>query len=1098
MLLIGISVVNAEVTVDFNVASMFTGASRLNNLARGLTFVFSIDGVGNVMLDASTGNTDQRIVDTVNTWDGNVGTVTESSLFNSSFTLVANASLANGISGEGNITMDGIDSGILAVQGQNASRIDGSTLTPPNIESLVWTLTSGNVILDIKSWVYGGSMADQGEARLVSGGTIKDYVNLAGTAGTLNVSNDELSIAGDRDLVFTVQEDASHGVGLGGFTFDVVFSLNMVIGSDLTDEVTVSMEGSSADFTFSGTSNGTLVVGSAATILTLPDAGGASPIDLGAAELSLELGSQWILDGSGYSGGYALGEQFVLAHFGSFSGKTWGVRFRNCALPPARDLQLFTTSTSLYYEVVEQTAATGPNIIIINVDDMVGGQHFSFEGRDCLTPTIDSFSANGIYCSQAFAASTVCGPSRYALMTGRWASRNSSENYLSKYPAGTLGRFGVSDTEMEDDGENLGAWLQRSGYRTGFVGKAHLIDDDLKSTVNWPSKGLITYSQTADPALDEDVNGAMRHNHRALVQHMRPYGFDYVASLYHANLLELRNDYLNVHNQEWITKGALEFIEENHTQRFFLYMAPTINHGPVRDDLSKSLLADRSYTSAGYLPGEDYSFMPSRQSIVDEVIAAGKQLISARETWLDYSLAAIANKLAEHGLENDTLVIFTADHGEKTLNKSPVIWGKSSLYDLGMRVPLVIYWPNGISSPGRVYDEMVGHIDFVPTLLELAGATHLPMRVLDGKSLVPVLNGSNASLRSDMYCEIGYARGVRTKEWKYVAVRYDPGVYAQIDNGYLWKNPRTGEFTEPRPYYLSNSSLGYFAQSTHPGYFDDDQLYSLASDPMEQTNLYGRLPAVTYDLKKRLANYMGGIIDRPFREFEDSSVEFSPAPSGSPAAPDNLQRQFRGVDTIQFDWSDTADNELGYILEQSTTGTLFEIIEELPVGSTSTTVSVSSGIEDIVFRVSSYNARGDTASAGEVDLLAPDNWHYRIFGSASGSNSQWTVDADGDGVPTIWEYAFATDPLNSNSSNRIKGEVFDADTNSWLQIIVPRDFRRAVSIQGCVSSNLVDWTVGAPGSAVVENTKTQLILRCSSPVESEKTQFLGAEITILD
>ena len=205
----------------------------------------------------------------------------------------------------------------------------------------------------------------------------------------------------------------------------------------------------------------------------------------------------------------------------------------------------------------------------------------------------------------------------------------------------------MSDTELEGDGENLGAWLQRAGYRTGFVGKAHLIDDRSEQYRELGfGRNDHLFPNGAIRRVDATMNGAMKHNHRVLSQRMRPYGFDFVGGFYRANLLELRNDFLNVHNQEWITKNALDFIDENHAQRFFLYMAPTINHGPVRNDLSKSLLADPRYTSAGYLPNEDYSFMPPRQSIVEKSRMRAKDLISARETWIDYSMAAITNKLA--------------------------------------------------------------------------------------------------------------------------------------------------------------------------------------------------------------------------------------------------------------------------------------------------------------------------------------------------------------------------------------------------------------------------------------------------------------------
>jgi arylsulfatase A-like enzyme len=1058
----------AAVQVDFT--HSYTGAAGANQNTGDITLLFNINASGNAVLDASCADPDPAAY--VDEFDGAVGTVSNSALWGSSFSVV--------LSG-GGLRIDNGGNG-LAVQGGNAQKIDWS-----------------NEVVNASASVADGRLV------LSSVG----YANASTSEGTLlNVNSNSYALSGSSGMVavsaeggFSISsatDDQNQGFVLAGFSFDVFpgSTNSMELGTQLTNDVVVVMAGSSTNFGFYGSTGDTLTVGSAATIITIPDNGGTSPIELNGAQLSLESGSQWILDGSNYSNTFTVGARFELANYGSFSGETLGVRYRNVALPADRDLQMVNTSTSLYYEVVAQTAATGPNIIVVNVDDMIGGQHFGFEGRDCLSPMLDSLAANGIHFTEAFAASTVCGPSRYALMTGRWPSRNTSANYISKYPLGTLGRFGVSDTQLEGDGENIGAWLQRAGYRTGFVGKAHLIDDDLINTANWSAKGLVTYGQTDDPAVNPAVNGAMHHNHRVLSQRMRPYGFDFVGGFYRANLLELRNDSLNFHNQEWITKSALDFIDENHSQRFFLYMAPTINHGPVRDDLSKSLLADPRYTSAGYLPNEDYSFMPARTSIVNEVTAAGKDLISARETWVDYSIAAIMNKLAAYGIADDTLIIFTADHGEKTLPGVPLMWGKSSLFDSGMRVPLVMHWPNGIASPGRTYAESVQHIDFVPTLLELAGATNLPTRPIDGVSLVPVLNGSNAALRDEVFCEIGYARGVRTKDWKYIAVRYIPSIYAQIDSGYLWKNFMTGMNTEPRPYYLNNSGLGYYTQNTHPGYFDDDQLYALAADPDEQTNLYGQFPAVAYDLKKRLAGYIGSIPDRPFRQYSDASTEFSPAPSGIPTAPGSLQMQFLGVDEVQLDWSDAASSELGYIVEQSTNGATFGIVAELPSGSTSTAVSVSSEVEDVVLRVSAYNALGDSAATSDVDLLAPDHWRYRTFGSTTSSNSQWTADGDGDGLETIWEYAFATDPLDSNSTDRISGEVNPDGANTWLQITVPRDQRRDVAIEGRVSTNLTDWAVGEPGSTVLTATETNLVFRSTTPLEDVSVQFIGAEITI--
>jgi arylsulfatase A-like enzyme len=904
--------------------------------------------------------------------------------------------------------------------------------------------------------------------------------------------------------------------GSGSLSID-----SMSIGAVLESEVNLVMQGSSASLAHSG--SGVFTIGSAATVLTLPDNSGSSPLELDSGTLDLEIGYEWILDGSNYSGSFTVGEQFILVNFGTLTGPgfgsgnedgfsdTAGFRTRNFDLPADRKLQLVATATSIYYEVVAQTAAIGPNIIIINVDDMAAGQHFGFDSdRAVNTPTLDALANTGINFTEGFAASTVCGPARYSLMTGRWPSRNTSDQFIARFPLDTLGRFAVADTEFESDNQNLGAWLQQAGYRTGMVGKGHFTDDDLNSTNNWAAKGLLTYEKTADPATDITTNARIKHNHRVLCQRMRAFGFDYVSSYYKANLAELKNNALNVHNQEWITKGALDFIEENKAERFFLYMAPTINHGPVRNDLSKTLGADNRYTSAGYLPNEDYSFMPSRQAIISEVNAAGNEQFSARETWLDYSIAAIVNKLDAHGIRNDTLIIFTSDHGEKDLNSTrqgqgPVIWGKSSLFDLGIRVPLVMNWPNGINSAGRDYDEMVSHVDLAPTLLALAGASSLPTRPVDGVSLVPVINSASAAaVRSDLFAEIGYARAVRTKDRKYVAVRYTPTIYSQIDSGYLWErvegNTATGELTEPRPYYVNNRQLGSLAANSHPEntYFADDQLYNLTADPTEGANIYGQEPATAYDLKKRLANYIGGIPNRPFRQSSDGSTEFSLAPTSAPSAPAALQMQFTGLNAVQLDWSDAANSELGYVVRKTVNGGAPQIIAELPSGSTSTTAALDPGVEDIVIEVSSYNAVGD--SPANVDLLAPDHWRFRTFGDTDPElddpSSQWDFDADGDGLVTLWEYAFGTDPLLASSVAAPIVSINDTGAPAYLELLVPRDSRRTVQISGSVSSDLSDpgsWDSGESHVTIQENTATHLLFRSATPVGNGQ-QFIRAEI----
>ena len=1144
-----------------------------------ITLDFAIDGAGVVSLDASTNGSNTSFQNMVAEWDNaSAGSVSNAALLGQSFSLIGSRS-----GGTGGLSITELDGGGIGVQGENSNRIDGLNYGADNLsstpETLTWTLTApAGVALNLTNWSHADG--NNGDIEVSNGSVDNDFPNLSSSAGTNALSG--ITLVDGGSLTFREIPDIglTTGAAIAGFSFSVTATSNnlwtnpltwnpngvpaapddaiingfdvildsavesvaaltildgsltinsggsvsidsMSIGEELESEVSLVLAGSSASLAHTG--SGVFTIGRSATVLTLPDNSGSSPLGLDSGTLVLEIGYEWILDGSNYTGSFNLGDQFVLINFGSMTGPgfgsgnedgftdTAGFRTRNFDLPADRKLQLVATATSIYYEVVAQTAATGPNIIIINVDDMAAGQHFGFDSdRAVNTPTLDALANTGINFTEGFAASTVCGPARYSLMTGRWPSRNTSDQFIARFPLDTLGRFAVADTEFESDNQNLGAWLQQAGYRTGMVGKGHFTDDDLNSTGNWAAKGLLTYEKTADPATDTTTNAKIKHNHRVLCQRMRAFGFDYVSSYYKANLAELKNDALNVHNQEWITKGALDFIEENKDERFFLYMAPTINHGPVRNDLSKTLGADNRYTSAGYLPNADYSFMPSRQAIIAEVNAAGNEQISARETWLDYSIAAIVNKLTAHGIRNDTLIIFTSDHGEKDLNSTrsgqgPVIWGKSSLFDLGMRVPLVMNWPNGINSAGRDYDEMVSHVDLAPTLLALAGASSLPTRPVDGVSLVPVFDSASAAaVRSDLFAEIGYARAVRTKDRKYVAVRYTPTIYTQIDSEFLWErvegNTATGEFTEPRPYYVNNRQLGSLAANSHPEgtYFADDQLYNLTADPSEDANIYGQEPATAYDLKKRLASYIGGIPNRPFRQFDDGSTEFSLAPVSAPSAPAALQMQLTGVNSVQLDWSDAANSELGYIVRKTVDGGAPQIIAELPSGSTSTTAVLDPGVEDIVIEVSSYNAIGDASST--VDLLAPNSWRFRTFGDTDPElddpSSQWNSDADGDGQSTLMEYTLGSDPLVASSVAQVPTiELTTDESNQYLELLVNRDERRTVVINASVSSDLSDpqsWDSVA--ITVVENAADHIRFRSTTPVGNSSQQFIRAEI----
>ena len=322
---------------------------------------------------------------------------------------------------------------------------------------------------------------------------------------------------------------------------------------------------------------------------------------------------------------------------------------------------------------------------------------------------------------------------------------------------------------------------------------------------------------------------------------IKDFGFDYVDAVYAANMRELFNKKSNIHHVEWTVEHALEFLElQNDREKpFFLMFSTTVSHGPgpgwVREGKYKFCLdADPVYTPEGYF-NKSYPFMPDRESFKPEKIA--KPFMDDYESpmaWWDSGVGAILDKLDEQGLADNTIVIYTADHGLR--NK-----GKTTLYESGSRVPLLVRWPKVINS-GRTYSHLHGHVDFAPTLLDLAN-TEIPAEMkMDGISFKDVLTGDAPRARKELLMEMGYARAIRTDDYKYIAVRYPPEIEDAIANGETFAGAQQGPKRLKQPYLMKHKQLAYRASTGNPNYFSKNQLYKVSEDPDERNNLFMQMP----------------------------------------------------------------------------------------------------------------------------------------------------------------------------------------------------------------------------------------------------------------
>ncbi len=500
-----------------------------------------------------------------------------------------------------------------------------------------------------------------------------------------------------------------------------------------------------------------------------------------------------------------------------------------------------------------------PNIVIIVSDDQSFNSIGYTSNGAVYTPTIDMLAQNGMVFTNAHHPVTVCSPSRYSMLTGKFSGRCVGENYLEKFPLGNPTRT-ENSCELTLTERHLGRILKDNGYRTGFVGKSHIMEHDILSVSNWPSYGLQTYAQGDDP-YNPAIDAKMKHNHDVYQSIVRSYGFDYADGIYMGNVKELRNDALNIHNLEWTVDKARRFIEQEKDNPFFLFFNTTLHHGPVpwsnnRGGYWSSFDADPKLTGEGVID-TIWDFMPSRQEIQDKYISEGFPERDAYALLLDEGIKAIHDKIVELNLDENTLIIFMPDHG---------MWrhGKATLHDYGLKVPMLMYWKGTITA-GSVYSGLVQTVDFLPTILELAGIEQPAGLETDGKSLKTIIETGSGEGHSSLFGELGYSRAVKTKEWKYIAVRYPEDVQDKIDRRETFAGYQ-GEILD-YPYLTKNSHLGHYAAKNNPHYFELDQLYDLNADSAETVNVLDQHPEVVAQMRELLSDYLQSFENRPFGEF---------------------------------------------------------------------------------------------------------------------------------------------------------------------------------------------------------------------------------------
>ena len=494
---------------------------------------------------------------------------------------------------------------------------------------------------------------------------------------------------------------------------------------------------------------------------------------------------------------------------------------------------LSLTLLSLLSSLIALSAAEKPNIIFFLVDDYDKPETSTYGGK-ALTPNLDRLAAEGMLFNNAYVTSTVCTPSRYTMLTGRYAGSSTAKEFLTLFPKGrqSMPGFNVS---LEHDNMNVGNVLARNGYATGFVGKYHVGPEHDEGF--FKEEGLFNIPKNVE--YTDELNQHKYRNEKIHRKLIKDRGFTWAKNIYWGNL----KDPFKGHNPEWTTAAAIEFIEEHKDQPFYLHVCSTLLHGP-NGEWHNSLLNRELVTGEGMIE-KPIKSQPSRASVMKRINAAGLTENEAGYLWMDDGIGVILDKLDELGIADNTIFLFISDHGSS---------GKGSLFRTkGMEVPCIVRWPNGIKA-GTVCDELLQSTDFVPTWLEVAGAEIPKGYHLDGISLAPLFKNPDQPYRNYVFGEMGGARSIKTKDWNLITLRYPKDVIAYQDRKLKQLTGLSGGI----------SRAGY----THKDAFDTDQLYHLGRDPGEQKNLAGK-PEHAIQLKKMmrtLSTVLKGFPDRPYGE----------------------------------------------------------------------------------------------------------------------------------------------------------------------------------------------------------------------------------------
>ena len=350
------------------------------------------------------------------------------------------------------------------------------------------------------------------------------------------------------------------------------------------------------------------------------------------------------------------------------------------------------------------------NFVFVLADDL-GFSQIGCYGTDYYkTPNIDKLATEGMRFTNAYAACPVCSPTRASIMTGKYPARLHLTDFIAGNNKDT---YPLSQPDWQKflplEEITFAEVLKENGYNTAIFGKWHLSKEKMPPgslPFNPDKQGFDESFVTYKPS------GSM----------IQPWQ-------------EAEHD---AHNVDTITSLAIDFLERNKSNPFFLF----VSHNTIHDPLKEKAETIQKYEKL------KATEEPENHPIVAAMIER-----------MDNSCGEIFDKISELGLDENTVVIFFGDNGgrDKYAKQTPFRAGKGWIYEGGIREPLIVKWKKKINA-GTISESFISSIDFLPTFLDIGNFTNLPENI-DGKSFLPVLKEETTKNHDNLFWHYPHYHG---------------------------------------------------------------------------------------------------------------------------------------------------------------------------------------------------------------------------------------------------------------------------------------------------------------------------------------------------